>query len=141
MSHAFATQAIHAGQPDDEATGSVTFPIHQTSTFGQQAPGVNKGFCYSRTGNPTRAALEANLAALEGARFGLAFASGLAAVNDVLCLLRSGDHVVACRDLYGGSYRLFTKLYARFGVDFSFVDTTDARSWPSMDGQASRAAP
>jgi cystathionine gamma-lyase len=124
MSYAFDTLAIHAGQPNDEATGSVTFPIHQTSTFGQEEPGVNKGYCYSRTGNPTRAALEANLAALEGGRFGLAFASGLAAVNTVLNLLKPGDHVVAGRDLYGGSYRIFTKVYRKLGIEFSFVDIT-----------------
>jgi cystathionine gamma-lyase len=124
MTYAFDTLAIHAGQPNDEATGSVTFPIHQTSTFGQEEPGVNKGFCYSRTGNPTRSALEANLAALEGGRFGLAFASGLAAVNTVLNLLEPGDHVVAGRDLYGGSYRIFTKVYAKLGIEFSFVDLT-----------------
>lgn len=120
----FSTLAIHAGQPSDPTTGAVTFPIYQTSTFHQEEPGVHKGFCYSRTGNPTRQALEENLAALEGARWGLAFASGLSAVNTVLNLLQSGDHVVTCRDLYGGSYRIFTKLYTKFGVGFSFVDTT-----------------
>ena len=124
MTYAFDTLAIHAGQPNDDATGSVTVPIHQTSTFGQEEPGVNKGYCYSRTGNPTRSALEANLAALEGGRFGLAFASGLAAVNTVLNTLRSGDHVVAGKDLYGGSYRIFTKVYGKLGIDFSFVDIT-----------------
>ena len=124
MTYAFDTLAIHAGQPNDEATGSVTVPIHQTSTFGQEEPGVNKGFCYSRTGNPTRSALEANLAALEGGRFGLAFASGLAAVNTVLNVLEPGDHVVAGQDLYGGSYRLFTKVYRKLGIGFSFVDLT-----------------
>ena len=118
----FATRAIHAGQPDDEGTGAVTTPIYQTSTYGQESPGVNKGYCYSRTGNPTRSALEANLAALEEAKYGLAFASGLAAINNVLNILRSGDHVVACRDLYGGSYRIFTKLYQKFGIEFTFVD-------------------
>ena len=126
MSYGFATRAVHGGQPNDEGTGSVTFPIYQTSTYAQSAPGVNKGFCYSRTGNPTRSALEANLAELEEARYGLAFASGLAAVNGVLSLLKSGDHVVACRDLYGGTYRLFTKLYRKFGVEFTFVDDTAA---------------
>ncbi len=120
----FSTLAIHAGQPSDPTTGAVTFPIYQTSTFQQEEPGVHKGFCYSRTGNPTRQALEENLAALEGARYGLAFASGLSAVNTVLNLLRAGDHVVACRDLYGGSYRIFTKLYTKFGVEFTFADTT-----------------
>lgn len=120
----FATLAIHAGQPSDPATGAVTFPIYQTSTFHQEEPGVHKGFCYSRTGNPSRQALEENLAALEGGRWGLAFASGLSAVNTVLNLLQTGDHVVSCQDLYGGSYRIFTKLYAKFGVAFTFVDTT-----------------
>jgi cystathionine gamma-lyase len=124
MTYEFATRAIHAGQPNEEATGSVTFPIYQTSTFEQLEPGLHKGFCYSRTNNPTRQALEENIAALEDARFGFAYASGLAAVNGVLNLLRAGDHVVACRDLYGGSYRLFTKLYSKFWVDFSFADTT-----------------
>ncbi len=125
MTYEFATRAIHAGQPDDESTGAVTTPIYQTSTYGQEAPGVNKGYCYSRTGNPTRSALEANLAALEDAKFGLAFASGLSAINNVLNILSSGDHVVACRDLYGGSYRIFTKLYQKLGVEFSFVDPAD----------------
>ena len=124
MSYDFDTRAIHAGQPSDAATGSVTFPIYQTSTFEQIEPGVHKGFCYSRTNNPTRQALEENLAALEEGNFGVAYGSGLAAVNGVLNLLRSGDHVIACRDLYGGSYRIFTKLYAKFGLEFSFVDTT-----------------
>lgn len=124
MSLEFSTRAIHAGQPNEEITGSVTFPIFQTSTFGQIEPGVHKGFCYSRTDNPTRRALEQNIASLEDAKFGIAYASGLAAVNGVLNLLRSGDHVLTCRELYGGSYRIFTKLYAKFGVEFSFVDTT-----------------
>jgi len=124
MSFEFDTLAIHAGQPNDPQTGSVSFPIYQTSTFQQIEPGVTKGFCYGRTENPTRKALEECLAALEGARHGLAFASGLAAINTCLNLLRSGDHVVASRDLYGGSYRIFTKVYAKFGVEFSFADTT-----------------
>jgi cystathionine gamma-lyase len=125
MSQGFTTRAVHAGQPHEPTTGAVAVPVFQTSTYGQTGPGEHKGFCYSRTGNPTRQALEQNLAALEEARFGLAFASGLAAVNTVLNTLRAGDHVVAGRDLYGGSYRLFTKLYTKFGVRFTFVDTTD----------------
>jgi cystathionine beta-lyase/cystathionine gamma-synthase len=124
MSYRFDTRAIHAGQPNDDATGAVTTPIHQTSTFGQTEPGVNKGWCYTRTGNPTRAALEENLAALEGARYGLAFASGMAAIHAVLSLLSRGDHVVSTQDLYGGAWRIFTKVFARFGVEFTFVDTT-----------------
>ena len=124
MAYRFDTRAIHAGQPDDAATGAVTTPIYQTSTFGQTEPGINKGFCYGRTGNPTRSALEENLAALEGARYGLSFASGMAAIHAVLSLLGRGDHVVSTQDLYGGAWRIFTKIFARFGVDFTFVDTT-----------------
>lgn len=126
MAYRFDTRAIHAGQPTDDATGSVTTPIHQTSTFGQTEPGINKGFCYTRTGNPTRSALEENLAALENARYGVSFASGMAAIHAVLSTLSKGDHVVSTQDLYGGAWRIFTKVFARFGVDFTFVDTTDA---------------
>jgi cystathionine gamma-lyase len=125
MSYRFDTRAIHAGQPDDATNGAIAVPVYQTSTFAQREPGVHQGYAYARSENPTRSALEANLAALEDARFGLAFASGLAAVNNVLNLLEAGDHVVSCTDLYGGSYRLFTKLYARLGITFTFVDTTD----------------
>jgi len=125
MSYRFDTRAIHAGQPDDATTGAIAVPVYQTSTFAQREPGVHQGYAYGRSENPTRTALEANLAALEGARFGLAFASGLAAVHNVLTLLQAGDHVVSCADLYGGSYRLFTKLYARLGITFTFVDATD----------------
>jgi cystathionine beta-lyase/cystathionine gamma-synthase len=125
MSFEFSTRAIHAGQPNEANTGSVSFPIFQTSTYAQIEPGVHHGYSYSRTNNPTREALEANIASLEGGAYGIAFASGLAAVNGVLNLLRAGDHVIACRDLYGGSYRLFTKLYTKFGLEFSFVDTTN----------------
>lgn len=124
MTYRFDTRAIHAGQPNDDATGAVTTPIHQTSTFGQSEPGVNKGYCYARTGNPSRTALEENLAALEGARHGLAFASGMAAIHAVLSLLSRGDHVVSTQDLYGGAWRIFTKVFARFGIEFTFVDTT-----------------
>ena len=128
MSYRFDTRAIHAGQPDDAATGAIAFPLYQTSTFAQSEPGVHQGYAYGRSENPTRTALESNLAALEEARFGLAFASGLAAVNNVLNLLEAGDHVISCADLYGGSYRLFTKLYARLGITFTFVDATDVAS-------------
>ena len=125
MKQGFSTRAIHAGQPNEEKTGSVTFPIFQTSTFAQIEPGVDKGFNYSRSANPTRQALEENLAAIEGARYGVAFASGIAAINNVLHTLKTGDHIVTCRELYGGSYRLFTKLYQKFGIDFTFVDSTN----------------
>ena len=124
MPYRFDTRAIHAGQASDAATGSVITPIHQTSTFGQDEPGINKGYCYSRTGNPTRSALEENLAALENARHGLAFASGMAAIHAVLSLLSRGDHVVSTRDLYGGAWRIFTRVFTRFGIEFTFVDTT-----------------
>ena len=124
MTYRFDTRAIHAGQPADAATGAVNTPIHQTSTFRQSEPGVNRGFCYSRTGHPTRSALEENLAALEGASHGLAFASGMAAIHAVLSLLGPGDHVVSTQDLYGGAWRIFTKVFRRFGIDFTFVDTT-----------------
>jgi len=125
MSYRFDTLAIHAGQPNDGATGAVNVPIYQTSTFQQLEPGIHRGFGYARTEHPTRRALEDNLAALEGARFGLAFASGMAAIHNVLSLLQAGDHVVTTQDLYGGAWRIFVRLFAKFGVEFSFVDTSD----------------
>ncbi|MDP9409638.1 MAG: cystathionine gamma-synthase [Actinomycetota bacterium] len=125
----FATRAIHAGQNPDPATGATIVPIYQTSTYTQEAPGRHKGYEYSRTGNPTRAALEECVAALEGAEYGLAFASGLAATTAVMSLLSPGDHVVAGDDLYGGSYRLFDKVLPRTGgLNFTFADTTDPAS-------------
>ncbi|MCA9286686.1 MAG: PLP-dependent transferase [Phycisphaerales bacterium] len=120
------TIAVLAGATDDPLTGAVVTPIYQTTTFAQAAIGGRPEWCYSRTGNPTRTALERAIAQLEGGKHGFAFASGLAAVNAVLQgTLRAGDHVVASRDLYGGCYRLFTKVFQRFGVAFSLVDTTD----------------
>ena len=121
----FDTRAIHAGQEPDPTTGAVMPPIVNSSTFAQEAPGEHSGFEYSRTGNPTRAALEANLASLEGGRFGRAFASGMAAINTVLNLLSSGDHVVVGDDVYGGTHRLFTEVYEDYDLTFDFVDTTD----------------
>jgi cystathionine beta-lyase/cystathionine gamma-synthase len=120
----FETRAIHAGQEPDEATGATIVPVYQTVTFTQEAVGQHRGFEYSRSGNPTRAALEACLASLEGGRFGFAYASGMAAISGVMQLLSAGDHVVVADDLYGGSYRLFTQVMPRFGVRFSFVDAT-----------------
>jgi cystathionine beta-lyase/cystathionine gamma-synthase len=120
----FPTTAIHSARGCDPQTGAVTTPIYQTSTYEQIEPGVHRGFGYSRTENPTRRALEESLASLEGGGHGLAFASGLAAASAALSLLSAGDHVVAGRDLYGGAYRLFTKVFARFGVNFTFVDAT-----------------
>src|SRR5919201_4109455 len=125
MSYRFDTLAIHAGQANDQATGAVTVPIYQTSTYEQLGPGVSRGYDYSRTAHPTRRALEVNLAALEGARYGLAFASGMAAIHNVLSILRAGDHVVSTQDLYGGAWRIFTQLFAKFGVDFTFIDSGD----------------
>jgi cystathionine gamma-lyase len=122
----FATLAVHAGQPPDPLTGALMVPIYQNSTYRQRAPAEPiDGYEYARTKNPTRLALERNLAALEGGQHGLCFASGLAAINTVMNLLKSGDHVVAGDDLYGGTWRLFEKLYAGFGVRFTYVDFCD----------------
>ncbi|MBI5779243.1 MAG: cystathionine gamma-synthase [Planctomycetes bacterium] len=121
----FETRAIHSGNKSDSATGAITTPIYQTSTFQQEAVGKHKGFVYTRTDNPTRHALEDNLAALENAKYGLCFASGLAAVNTVMNLLKSGDHVVSANDIYGGTYRIFTKLFTKYGMTFDLVDATN----------------
>lgn len=121
----FSTRAIHGGQSPDPTTGAVVIPIYQTSTYAQEALGKNKGFEYARTHNATRTALERNLAGLEGARHGLCFASGLAATNTLMQTLSSGDHVVAGHNLYGGTARLFQKVLARFGVEFTFVDAQE----------------
>src|SRR5690606_7106883 len=128
MEYKFATKAIHAGQEADPATGAVMTPIYQTSTYKQASPGEHKGFEYSRGTNPTRQALEGCLAALENGKFGLAFASGMAATDTVLRLLKPGDEVLTGDDLYGGSYRIFTKVYAQYGINFVFVDTSDAHA-------------
>ena len=120
----FGTRAIHAGQKPDPVTGAVMTPIYYTSTYAQEAPGVHKGFEYSRTHNLTRFALEANLASLEGGVGGLCFASGLAATSTLLQMFDAGTHVVACDDLYGGTFRLFDKVYRRLGFEFSYVDPT-----------------
>ncbi len=125
----FATRAIHVGQEPDPATGATIVPIYQTSTYTQEAPGRHKGYEYSRTANPTRTALEECVASLEGAEYGLAFASGLAATVATMSLLSSGDHVVAGDDLYGGTYRLFDKVLPRTGgLEFTYADTTDPAS-------------
>jgi len=119
----FSTDAIHVGQEPDAATGAIIAPIYQTSTFVQEELGKNKGFEYARTANPTRVALEKNLACLEGGRFGYAFASGMAATNALLTLFKAGDHVIAGHDLYGGTFRLFERILKNFGIEFSFVNT------------------
>ena len=120
----FETRAIHVGQAADPATGATIVPVYQTVTYTQDAIGSHRGYEYSRTDNPTRAALEACLASLEGGRFALAYGSGMAAIHGATQLLAAGDHVVVADDLYGGSYRLFTKVMPRFGVRFSYVDAT-----------------
>jgi cystathionine gamma-synthase len=121
----FATRAIHAGQDPDPATGAVMVPVYQTSTFAQSAVGEHAGWDYARSGNPTRDALEAALASLEGARHGFAFASGLAACDAVLRTLSPGDHVVMANDVYGGTYRQFNRVHAPWGLEFDPVDLSD----------------
>ena len=123
----FNTKAIHGGQENtDPAYGSVMPPIYQTTTYKQSTPGGHKGFEYSRSGNPTRAALENALASIENGKFGLAFGSGLAAIDAVLKLFKPGDEIISTNDLYGGSYRLFTGIYEKFGIKFHFIGMQDA---------------
>ncbi|MEM7275556.1 MAG: aminotransferase class I/II-fold pyridoxal phosphate-dependent enzyme, partial [Actinomycetota bacterium] len=130
----FSTRAIHAGQDPEPTTGAVTVPVFQTSTFAQEAVGKHSGYEYARTGNPTRTALQNALAALEGAAFGVSFASGLAAEDAILRLLEPGDHVVMGNDAYGGTFRLISKVFGRAGITWSAVDLTDpsrlADDWP-----------
>jgi len=121
----FATIAIHTGSEPDESTGSVTVPIYQTSTYAQDALGKNKGYEYARTQNPTRSALERNIAALEGARFGFAFASGMAAIDATLRLVKAGEHVVVSDNTYGGTARLFNRILSNYGIEFDYVDTAE----------------
>jgi len=122
----FETRAIHAGQESDPLNGAIMTPVYFSSTFEQDAPARPRGgYEYSRSGNPTRTALETNLASLEGGKWGLCFASGLAATNAVCDRLRPGDHVVAANDLYGGTYRIFMKVFQRYGIEFTFVNATD----------------
>jgi cystathionine beta-lyase/cystathionine gamma-synthase len=123
-----ATKIIHAGAEPDPATGAIMTPIYQTSTYVQQAPGVNKGYEYARSQNPTRKALEDAYAIIENAKYGLAFGSGVAATDSVMKLLNPGDEVIAANDMYGGSYRLFTKVWERYNIKFIYVDTTNAAS-------------
>ncbi len=127
----FETRAIHAGQGPDPTTGAIMTPLYLTSTYVQEAPGVHKGYEYSRTSNPTRKAYENCIASLEGGEFGFSFASGCAATTTVLHMLQSGDHVVACDDLYGGTFRLFDKVLRHNGIDFSFVDLSDSNNLKS----------
>src|SRR5690606_5220663 len=121
----FSTLCIHAGQEPDPSTGAIITPIYQTSTYVQDALGTHKGYEYARTQNPTRSALEGNLAALENGRAAFAFASGMAATGAVMTLLQSGDHVVVTDNTYGGTYRLFEQVLRRYQLDFTYVDTSD----------------
>ena len=121
----FDTICLHAGQEPDPTTGAITTPIYQTSTYVQTALGVHKGFEYARTQNPTRFAVERNIAAMEGGQAGFAFASGMAAINAILSLLKSGDHVIVSDNVYGGTFRLFDKVLTRYQLNFSYVDTGD----------------
>ena len=125
----FETRAIHAGQPSDPTTGSIMTPIYQTSTFKQAGVGHPRGYEYSRSGNPTRTALESCLASLEGGEFGLGFSSGMAAIDAIVHLMQSGDHLLAVNDLYGGTYRLFESVYSQLGMEFSYAPATDPESF------------
>ena len=122
------TKLLHAGLDPDPTTGAIMTPIYQTSTFVQEGVGKNKGYAYSRTQNPTRHALEKNLAAIENAKFGLCFGSGLAAIDAVIKMLNPGDEVISTNDLYGGSYRIFTTIFEKYGIKFNFVDMTNVNN-------------
>jgi cystathionine gamma-lyase len=134
----FSTRAIHAGQDPDPVTGAVITPIYQTSTFAQDGLGKHRGYEYARSGNPTRTALEKCLASLEGAKHGLAFGSGLGAETTLLHTLRSGDHVVAMDDLYGGTFRLFEQVFVQLGIGFSYVDARDSAALKAAMTPATR---
>ena len=118
----FNTKVIHAGVEPDSATGAIMTPIYQTSTYVQQEIGKHKGYEYSRTGNPTRAALESSIAQLENGKYGACFGSGLAAIDCVIKMLKPGDQVISTNDLYGGSYRIFKTIFEKYGIEFHFVD-------------------
>lgn len=124
----FGTKAIHAGIEPDPSTGAIMTPIFQTSTYVQESPGTNKGYAYARGKNPTRVALEKNIAALEEGKHGLCFSSGMGAIDAVIKLLSPGDEVITGDDLYGGSYRMFTKVYAKYGIKFHFINLANAEN-------------
>ena len=126
--HGFGTRAIHAGQQPDPSTGAIMTPVYLTSTYVQAAPGDHQGHEYARVSNPTRSALEANLASLEGAEHGIAFASGVAAIDAILRRLRPGDHVISTDDLYGGTYRLMRQIFEPYGIEFTFTDLTSTEA-------------
>src|SRR5437870_12322826 len=122
----FSTKAIHSGQEPDPTTGAVTVPIYQTSTYAQEGLGKHKGYEYARTQNPTRHALDRNIAALEGGQYGFAFASGIAAIDATLRLVKAGEHVIVSDNTYGGTSRLFTRVLANYNLEFDFVDSSEA---------------
>lgn len=124
----FATKALHAGVEPDPTTGAIMTPIYQTSTYVQASPGNHKGYAYARGKNPTRTQLEKNIAALENAKYGLCFSSGMGATDAVIKLLRPGDEVITGNDLYGGTYRMFTKVFANYGIRFHFINLSDAEN-------------
>lgn len=128
----FSTKVLHAGIEPEVQTGAIMTPIFQTSTYVQESPGVHKGYEYARTHNPTRDVLQKNLAALENGTHALCFASGMAATESIIHLLNPGDEVICTHDLYGGTYRLFTKVYARYGIIFRFVDMADIQNWVGL---------
>jgi cystathionine gamma-lyase len=123
--HRIGTRAVHGGVEPDPSTGAIMTPIYQTATYAQDAPGEHKGFEYSRTQNPTRIALEKSVATLEGGEYGVSFSSGMSAISSMMQLLKVGDHVVCSDDVYGGTFRLFDKIYKNLGLEFSFVDTSN----------------
>ncbi|MCP5053191.1 MAG: PLP-dependent transferase [bacterium] len=125
MSLSFATEAVHAGQHPDPHSGAIITPIYQTSTFVQRSPGDHNGYEYARTGNPTRTALEANVAALEKGKHGFAFGSGMAAISTLMGLVKQGDHLIVTNNVYGGTFRYFQRVMTDYGLEFSFVDTSD----------------
>src|SRR5215470_9765181 len=132
---AFATDCIHAGQEPDPTTGAVSVPIYQTSTYVQEGIGQHKGYEYARTQNPTRRALEKNLAALEGGADAYCYASGMAATNAVLSMVKAGQRVVVSDNVYGGTHRLFTKILAQYGVEFAFLEASDAAAFDRAAGE------
>ena len=134
----FATKVIHAGQEPDPSTGAIMTPIYQTSTYVQESPGKHKGYAYARGKNPTRNALEQCIAALENAKYGLCFSSGMGAADAIIKLLHPGDEVICCNDLYGGSYRMFTKIFAPMGIVFHFVDMSDASNVNKYIGEKTK---
>src|ERR1043166_6692895 len=127
LTHRFATRAVHAGYLGDPLSGAVMTPIYQTSTYVQEGLGRNKGYEYARGKNPTREALERNVAALEGGRHGFAFSSGMGCLDSIMKLFRAGDHIVCGENVYGGTFRLFDRVLQHFGLAFSYVDTRDAQ--------------